>query len=165
MSNGVLGVVSSQKPFKLTSSVLAGAYDKVGRGRVDNLIQTFSALNMDVSFAGSSSHTNFVQELDMKHGSMTHSFSSDKMSLSYTYSTLQNIPNVLYTTVSLTAHEDGQLEVKNLHDCPSDLIEFQKFQEEIDTAVGIYNIMSSQAKTKTGKLTLVSATSFHFPNK
>lgn len=46
MSNGVLGVASSKRPLKLSSSVLAGAYDKIGRGRVDNLIQTFPALNM-----------------------------------------------------------------------------------------------------------------------
>jgi len=41
-----LGVVSSKRPLKLDSSVLAGAYDKIGRGRVDNLVQTFPALNM-----------------------------------------------------------------------------------------------------------------------
>lgn len=57
-----------------------------------------------MSFGGSSDYSNYVQEVDMKHGSMTHSLSSSKMSLSYTYMALQNLPNVLYTQVSVTAH-------------------------------------------------------------
>lgn len=42
----MLGVASSKQAYKLSSSVLAGAYDKIGRGRVDNLVQTFPALNI-----------------------------------------------------------------------------------------------------------------------
>lgn len=60
VSNGILGVVSSRYPFQLSSSVLAGAYDKIGRGRVDNLVQTFPALNIEASF-GSHSYSNYVQ--------------------------------------------------------------------------------------------------------
>lgn len=61
VSNGVLGVVSSRWPLKLQSSVLAGAYDKIGRGRVDNLVQTFPALNMELYFNGRSDYNNYVQ--------------------------------------------------------------------------------------------------------
>ncbi len=93
----MLGVVSSQRPLKLHSSVLAGAYDKIGRGRVDNLVQTFPALNMELYYNGNSGYYNYVQELNMREGSMTHSLSSSQLSLSYTYYALQNLPNVLYT--------------------------------------------------------------------
>lgn len=72
------------------------------------------------------------------------------------------MPNVFYTEFSLVAHEDNTLTVKNVHSAPESLIDLQKFQEDIDTSVGVFTIMSSEAKTKTGKLTLASATSFHF---
>ena len=52
VSNGVLGAVSSRFPFQLSSTVLAGVYDKIGRGRVDNLVQTFPALNLEFYFNG-----------------------------------------------------------------------------------------------------------------
>ena len=61
--------------------MLAGAYDKIGRGRVDNLVQTFPAMNMDINFNGDGSYTNYVQELNMKEGSMTHSLGNSQMSL------------------------------------------------------------------------------------
>jgi hypothetical protein len=74
-------VVSSKRPLKLDSSVLAGAYDKIGRGRVDNLVQTFPALNMEMYYNGNSAYYNYVQELNMKQGCMTHSLSTPQMSL------------------------------------------------------------------------------------
>ncbi len=37
-SNGLIGAVSEKYPFKISKTVLAGAYDKYGRGRVDNII-------------------------------------------------------------------------------------------------------------------------------
>lgn len=80
VSNGIIGVVSSQRPLKLSSSVLAGTYDKVGRGRVENLVQTFSALDVDILF-GNSNYYNYVQEVDMKHGAMYHSLSTPSLSL------------------------------------------------------------------------------------
>ena len=61
VSNGVIGVVTNRYPYSLGSSVLAGVYDKVGRGRVDNLIQTFPALSMQVAFNNDRNYKNYVQ--------------------------------------------------------------------------------------------------------
>lgn len=38
VSNGVIGAVSSIRPLKVAKTVLAGAYDVFGRGRVDNIV-------------------------------------------------------------------------------------------------------------------------------
>ncbi len=46
VSNGMLGAISSQQPLKLSKTVLAGAYDTYGRGRVDNILQTFNLLDL-----------------------------------------------------------------------------------------------------------------------
>jgi hypothetical protein len=45
VGNGVLGVVSSNTPFVVKDSVLAGVYDKYGRGRVDNIVKTFNGID------------------------------------------------------------------------------------------------------------------------
>ncbi len=45
-SNGLIGAVSDKMPFKIRQTVLAGAYDKYGRGRVDNIVQTMNVMNM-----------------------------------------------------------------------------------------------------------------------
>lgn len=45
-SNGLIGAVSDKMPFKLSQTVLAGAYDKYGRGRVDNIVQTMNVMDM-----------------------------------------------------------------------------------------------------------------------
>lgn len=37
-SNGVIGAVSSIRPINVATTVLAGAYDVFGRGRVDNIV-------------------------------------------------------------------------------------------------------------------------------
>lgn len=93
---------------------------------------------------------------------MTHSLSSSQISLQYTYYTLQNLPNVFYTKFTVVAHEAGTFVAKNLHDAPDTLIDLQKNQEDIDTSIKVFHLMSSEGKTKTGKLTLVSASTFQF---
>jgi hypothetical protein len=40
------------------------------------------------------------------------------MSISYTYYTLQNLPNVFYTEFTTTAHIDANLDVQNIHEAP-----------------------------------------------
>jgi hypothetical protein len=45
-SNGLIGAVSDKEPFKLSKTVLAGAYDKYGRGRVDNIVETMNLMDM-----------------------------------------------------------------------------------------------------------------------
>ena len=45
-SNGLIGAVSDKMPFKIGQTVLAGAYDKYGRGRVDNIVQTMNVMDL-----------------------------------------------------------------------------------------------------------------------
>lgn len=51
-SNGVIGAVSSMRPINVATTVLAGAYDVFGRGRVDNIVETFPALQLSVHVGG-----------------------------------------------------------------------------------------------------------------
>jgi hypothetical protein len=42
VANGVIGVVSSAKPFKCKDAVLCGAYDQYGRERVGNFLKSLN---------------------------------------------------------------------------------------------------------------------------
>jgi len=49
----VIGSVSSYEPLKVKTTVLGGAYDVYGRGRVTNIVETFPALQIKGSCGGS----------------------------------------------------------------------------------------------------------------
>jgi hypothetical protein len=58
----VLGIISSHQPLAVKDTVLAGVYDKYGRGRVDNIIKTFNGINTQIFINGRGySYQNFVQ--------------------------------------------------------------------------------------------------------
>lgn len=162
VSNGVIGVVSANKPFKASSTVLGGVYDKIGRGRVDNLVETFPGIDFQIEFNGASDYYNYVQEVQMQTGSMTHSFSGSSYSLTYTYYTLRNLPFVIFTQVAVTAHTDGSICAKSIHHSPAHLLKADKDYEQIDTSKKVYSIMSTEAWTKTGKVSLAIASGFLF---
>jgi hypothetical protein len=67
----VIGAVSSIKPINVATTVLAGAYDVFGRGRVDNIVETFPALQLSVSVAGkditSEGYYNYEQGLNFRY--------------------------------------------------------------------------------------------------
>ena len=78
VANGMLGIVSSPEPFQVKSVVLAGAYDQYGRGRVSNFLNSFNLLNMYLEVDGrrlsGKDVSNFRQELDLRHASLTTTF-------------------------------------------------------------------------------------------
>lgn len=52
VANGMLGLVSSEEPLKTSSTVLAGCYDKFGRGEVSNFLAGFNFLNTALAVDG-----------------------------------------------------------------------------------------------------------------
>jgi hypothetical protein len=56
----------------VAKTVLAGAYDVFGRGRVDNIVETFPALQLEASFAGNDitngGYYNYGQALNFAQG-------------------------------------------------------------------------------------------------
>ena len=57
----------------MATTVLAGAYDVFGRGRVDNIVETFPALQLSVNVGGSditggNGIYNYEQGINFKYG-------------------------------------------------------------------------------------------------
>jgi trehalose/maltose hydrolase-like predicted phosphorylase len=167
VANGMLGIVSSPTPFQVKNVVLAGAYDQYGRGRVSNFLNSFNLLNMYLEVDGhrlnAQDASNFRQQLDMQHASLTTTFDyQDKASISYTYYALRQLPFTVLMDVSISAKKDVALTAASVMEAPDALRDVQNYYNEIDRPHATLSLLTSSAKSPTGKLTLCASNSFLF---
>lgn len=170
VANGMIGIVSSPEPFKIKEVVLAGAYDLYGRGRVSNFLRSFNLLNMYLDIDGrridAKNATNMRQELDMKHAAFTSSFDfSDKATISYTYYSLRHLPYTVLMDISITAKKDISINSASVMEAPDALRDVENYYNEIDRPHVVISLLTSTAKSPTGKLLMCASTSFLFPEK
>jgi trehalose/maltose hydrolase-like predicted phosphorylase len=167
VANGMIGVVSSPEPFKVKDVVLAGAYDLYGRGRVSNFLKSFNLLNMYLEIDGrrldAKAVSHMRQELDMKNASFTTTFDyNDKASVSYTYYSLRQLPFTVLMDVNITPKKDIHITGASVMEAPDALKEVQNYYNEIDRPHVVISLLTSTAKSPTGKLTLCASNTFLF---
>ncbi len=167
VANGMIGIVSAPEPFKIKDVVLAGAYDQYGRGRVSNFLRSFNLLNMhmdiDNKTIDSKSATGFKQELDMQHAAFTSSFDYlDKASVSYTYYSLRQLPFTVLMDITVTAKKDIDLGAASIMEAPDALKDVQNYYNEIDRPHVTISLLTSSARSPTGKLLMCASNSFIF---
>jgi len=166
-ANGMIGIVSSPEPFKVKDVVLAGAYDLYGRGRVSNFLKSFNLLNMYLEIDGKridgKSASNMQQELDMKKASFTTTFDySDKASVTYTYYSLRHLPYTVLMDVTVTAKRDFTMTSASVMEAPDALKDVQNYYNEIDRPHVVISLLTSSAKSPTGKLVMCASNTFLF---
>ena len=167
VANGMIGIVSSPQPFKVKDVVLAGAYDNYGRGRVSNFLRSFNLLNMNLDIDGrridAGNATNMKQSLDMKGASFTTSFDyGDKAMVSYTYYSLRQLPFTVLMDVTVTAKKDISLTSSSVMEAPDALRDVQNYYNEIDRPHVVISLLTSAAKSPTGKLLMCASNTFLF---
>lgn len=167
VANGMIGIVSSPEPFKVKDVVLAGAYDLYGRGRVSNFLRSFNLLNMQMDIdgrrIGSGEAKNMKQELDMRQASFTTSFDyEDKASVTYTYYSLRHLPFTVLMDVTVTAKKDITLGSASVMEAPDALKDVQNYYNEIDRPHVVISLLTSSAKSPTGKLLMCASNTFLF---
>jgi len=167
VANGMIGVVSSAEPFRVKDVVLAGAYDLYGRGRVSNFLKSFNLLNMYLEIDGKRidgrSAVNMQQELDMKKASFTTTFDySDKASVTYTYYSLRHLPYTVLMDVTVTAKKDFTMTGASVMEAPDALKDVQNYYNEIDRPHVVISLLTSSAKSPTGKLLMCASNTFLF---
>jgi len=167
VANGMIGIVSSPEPFKVKDVVLAGAYDLYGRGRVSNFLRSFNLLNMNMDIdgrrIGAKDISNMKQELDMHHASFTTTFDyADKASISYTYYSLRHLPFTVLMDISITAKKDINMIPASVMEAPDALRDVQNYYNEIDRPHALLSLLTSSAKSPTGKLLMCASTTFLF---
>jgi trehalose/maltose hydrolase-like predicted phosphorylase len=167
VANGMIGIVSSPEPFKVKDVVLAGAYDLYGRGRVSNFLKSFNLLNMNLDIDGRRLSTPDVshmkQELDMKAASFTTSFDyGDKATVSYSYYSLRHLPFTVLMDVTVSAKKDITITGSSVMETPDALRDVQNYYNEIDRPHVVISLLTSSAKSPTGKLLMCASNSFLF---
>ena len=167
VANGMIGIVSSPEPFKIKDVVLAGAYDLYGRGRVSNFLRSFNLLNMYLEVDGNrinaGNASNMKQELDMRHAAFTTSFDyADKATVTYTYYSLRQLPYTVLMDVSVTAKKDISINSASVMEAPDALKDVQNYYNEIDRPHVVISLLTSSAKSPTGKLLMCASNTFLF---
>ncbi|HVZ57414.1 MAG TPA: hypothetical protein VG870_12190 [Chitinophagaceae bacterium] len=167
VANGMIGIVSSPEPFRVKDVVLNGAYDLYGRGRVSNFLRSFNFLNMylevDGRRIGPADARGMTQQLDMHHGAFTADFDyQDAAHVSYTYYALRHLPYCGMMDVSITPKKDIDITAASVMEAPDALREVQNYYNEIDRPHVTISLLTSTAKSPTGKLLFASSTTFLF---
>jgi protein-glucosylgalactosylhydroxylysine glucosidase len=167
VANGMIGIVSSPEPFKVKDVVLAGAYDLYGRGRVSNFLRSFNLLNMYLEMDGirisAANVTNMKQSLDMRSASFRTSFDyGDKATVSYTYYSLRHLPYTVLMDVTVTAKKNMTVTGASVMEAPDALRDVQNFYNEIDRPHVLISLLTSTARSPTGRLLMCAANSFLF---
>ncbi|MBB1285394.1 glycoside hydrolase family 65 protein [Flavisolibacter sp. BT320] len=167
VANGMIGIVSSPEPFKVKDVVLAGAYDLYGRGRVSNFIRSFNLLNMYLDIDGrriaAGDVSNMKQTLDMRSASFTTTFDhADKASVSYTYYSLRHLPFTVLMDVTITPKKDITIAGSSVMEAPDALRDVQNYYNEIDRPHVVISLLTSSAKSPTGKLLMCASNTFLF---
>ncbi len=167
VANGMIGIVSSPHPFQVKDVVLAGAYDLYGRGRVSNFLRSFNLLNMYLSIdgkrIGNGDAAGFNQTLNMKEASFTGSFEyQDKAAVSYTYYALRHLPYTVLMDVEIRAKKDLSFEGASVMEAPDALRDVENYYNEIDRPHVVISLLTSTAKSPTGKLRMCASNTFLF---
>ncbi len=167
VANGMIGIVSSPLPFQVKDVVLAGAYDLYGRGRVSNFLKSFNLLNMHFSVDGSNLSSKNIssmkQTLNMQRASFTTSFNYlDKAFITYTYYALRQLPFTVLMDISVQAKKDIEIEPASVLEAPEALRDVQNYYNEIDRPHVVISLLTSTARSPTGKLLMVASNTFLF---
>lgn len=167
VANGMVGIVSSPEPLKVKDVVLAGAYDLYGRGRVSNFLKSFNLLNMRLEVDGTSisaaNVSGLSQQLDMRHASFTTTFQhTDKATVTYTYYALRQLPYTVLMDVAITAKKEIDITSASVMEAPDALKDVQNYYNEIDRPHVVVSLLTSTAKSPTGKLTMCASNTFLF---
>lgn len=168
VANGMIGIVSSPDPLKVKDVVLNGAFDLYGRGRVSNILKTFNFVNMYLDIDGQRIENfkqvqNVQQTLDMKHANLTTTFDyADKATVSYTYYSLRHLPYTALVDVTIKAKKDIDIIPASVMEAPDMLKDVQNYFNQIDRPHVTISLLTSTAKSPTGKLLMAASNSFLF---
>ena len=167
VANGMIGIVSSAEPMQVKDVVLNGVYDYYQRGRVSNILKAFNHVNMNLDVDGRritrKDIQHFTQTLDMRRAELVSTFDvGDKLSVKHTLLALRHLPYTALTVMELTAHKDVTISPMSVITAPAHLMEVRNYYSEIDRPHVLIPLLTSVAKSPSGKLTVAASTAFIF---
>lgn len=169
VANGMVGMVSSPEPLKVNEVILNGVYDYYQRGRVSNILKTFSHMNMHLEVdgmrMGRNSISNYAQTLDMRTAKLITTFNvGTKLEVRHELMSLRNLPFTALGIVEIKATSDVEIIPINYITAPDHLSDVRNLYSEIDRPHVLIPLMTSMAFSP-GRKKVASSTSFIFPEK
>ncbi len=170
VANGMIGLVSSPEPMRVKDVVLNGAYDNYGRGRVSNILKGFNFMNMNLDVNGRRVTRNgisgYKQVLDMRGAALTTTFNvGDQVSVNHKVMALRHLPYCALSVVEITAKKDVTITPASVIEAPEMLQDVRNYFSEIDRPHVLIPLLTSVAKSPSGKYTVAASTSFIFEEK
>ncbi len=167
VANGMVGITSSPDPLKVKEIVLNGTFDTYGRGRVANIMKVFEFANMELiidnQIINRNNVSNFVQTIDMQNAIFTTTFDmGSKASVKSNVLALRHLPHSALIEMEITAKQDMEFTPISIMQTPDMLRDVQNFFHTIDRPHSLIPLMTSVAKTPTGKHTIAASNSFLF---
>ena len=165
VANGMIGIISSPDPLKVKEIVLNGTFDTYGRGRVANIMKAFEFANMELivdnEMINRKNISNFVQTIDMQNAIFTTTFDlGNKVSVKSNILALRHLPHTAMIEMEITAKQDIEFTPISIMQTPDMLRDVQNFFHTIDRPHSLIPLMTSVAKTPTGKHTIAASNSF-----
>jgi trehalose/maltose hydrolase-like predicted phosphorylase len=170
LGNGMIGLVSSPEPMKVKDVVLNGVYDYYQRGRVSNILKSFNHVNLELDLDGlriaSSDIRNYSQSLDMHAANLETTFDvGDKVKVKHTMMSLRHLPFCAMTVVEIQATKDVTITPMSLIEAPDHLSDVRNLFSQVDRPHVTISLLTSVAKSPSGKHTVAASNSIIFPEK
>ena len=167
VANGMVGLVSSPEPMKVKDVVLNGVYDYYQRGRVSNILKTFSHMNMNMIvndlYINKNNIQNYAQVLDMKNAKLITTFDvGNDVSVKQELMSLRNLPYTAMLIMEVTAKRKTTMTAINEIVAPDHISDVRNLYSEIDRPHVLIPLMSSVGTSPGGK-TVACSNSFIFP--
>jgi len=156
--------------------VVGGLYDIYASGRVNNYFPNINPLDIEIKVDGDriSRHNidGYHQQMNLRNAMFTGEFSyKGKINVKYNTFALRQMPYGFMTDVVVKAETDCDLLVLNQHRAPESLRETHAYITTVDNLcnplyTGEYShyvLMTTTAKSPTGRYDIAATTSFVFP--
>ncbi|MDX1666417.1 MAG: glycoside hydrolase family 65 protein, partial [Saprospiraceae bacterium] len=169
-ANGMIGLVSSPDPMKVSDVVLNGVYDYYQRGRVSNILKTFNHVNMDLDVDGRRVNpgniSDYAQTLDMKTATLSTTFEvAGKVKVDHRMMALRHLPYTAMVIVEITALQNVSITAISEIHAPDHLRDVRNFYHEIDRPHVLIPLLTSVAESPSGRHTVAASNSFIFEEK
>lgn len=166
-ANGMIGIVSSAEPLKVSDTVLNGVYDFYGRGRASNILRGFNFAGMNLDVDGrrinSGNISNMQQRLNMREAYFETTFEMDgKVEVTYRVRALRHLPFTSLIDMEITALQNVTVKPASVIEAPDHLRDVRNFYAVIDRPHVQIPLFSSVADSPTGKHTIAVSNSFLF---
>lgn len=166
VANGMIGLVSDAKPFKIKDIILNGVYDQYGRGRVSNILKAFNQFDFRLIANGQmlseASGEDLSQVLDMREAKLSTRLNHAGISVRQELMALRHLPYCALVNFEVTAQEDTEFEFHNIIEAPGHLRDVRQFYAQIDRPHVLIPLFSSVADSPSGSIKLAASNSFIF---